>query len=242
MTFLELSSEEQVADTVKDNYINSESSYDSENYTASYDVAVDNLINPFSTGEGAIHESGYYIGKTPRSEEVEISESSMNIQTVYPIYKVNSIRYVSYDNTNPIDIDFTTYLYESSLYNVLESSNITEGKAIALKYTQGQKNITGLQYKVSKNTYIDAFNTISIRHVITAAARVTLTSEQLLNAKFIVEYVPYLNARIKYYKTNAPKLNIDTSMFQNQSANVVDARALGRKMVANIGRTGKFRL
>ena len=150
----------------------------------------------------------------------------MNIQTNYPIYKVNSIRYVSY-GTTPVDIDFTTYLYESALYNVFESSNITSGKSVALKFTQGQKNITGLQYKVSKNTYIDAFNTISIKHIITAVAAVTLTSEQLLNAKFIVEYVPYLNARIKYYKTNAPKLNINTSMFQNQSANVVDARALG---------------
>lgn len=242
IAYLPLSSEEQVSDEVEEEYCNSTSYYDSENYTASYDLSVDNMINPLADYEGVVHEQGWYIGKTIRSEEVEISETSMNIETVYPIYTINHVWYVDMskpDKKYALDL----FVYEYALYQTLVSNNQVQGKAIAMYYTQGKPNINGLNYKVSKDEYAAAENVVSIRHILQAVLGLSQEQAQALdlkNCRFIVEYTPYLNARIKYYKTNAPRLNIKTSMFQNQSANVVDARALGRKMVANIGRVGNL--
>lgn len=249
IAYLPLSSEEPVSDDVEEEYCNSTSYYDSENYTASYDLSVDNMINPLADYEGVIHEQGWYIGKTVRSEEVEISETSMNIETVYPIYTINHVWFVDMGRnpqatpTQQQKVALDLFVYEYSLYQTLASANDTQGKAIAMYYVQGKPNISGLQYKVSKNDYADAENVISIRHILQAVLGLSQEQAQALdlkNCRFIVEYTPYLNARIKYYKTNAPRLNIKTSMFQNQSSNVVDARALGRKMVANIGRVGNL--
>lgn len=237
--FLPLSSEEQVSDKVEEEYCNSTAYYDSENYTSSYDLSVDNMINPVSTFEGYMNEAGYQISKSIRSEEAEISETSMEIETVYPIYKIDKVIYINYELETP-QIDITNNVVEKAIYNTLVSSSENAGKAVNIYYTQGQNNIKGLNFKVSKNEYSAAKNLVAIKEIIKTYTGVELESEQILNGKFIVKYVPFLNARIKIYKTNAPKLNIQTSMFQNQSANVVDARALGRKMVANIGRVGNL--
>ena len=242
--FLPLSSEEQVSDEVEDEYCNSTSYYDSENYTSSYDLSIDNMINPISTKEGTISEAGYKVSKSIRSEEVEISETSMNIETVYPIYKIDSVKYINY-SLSTTEIDLTTYVVEEALYNTMVSNNVDAGKQLHIYYTQGKKNIKGLQFKVSKNKYADAENKVAIKQLIehelvNAGITTSISTDEILKGKFIVKYVPFLNARIKIYKPNAPKLNIDTTMFQNQSANVLDAVALGRKMVANIGRVGNL--
>lgn len=238
--FMPLSSEERVADTVEEEYCDTQASYLSDSYTASYDIYAENMINPLSTNEGQINEQGWYVAKTLRSEEVEISETSMDIETVYPIYRVNKLRYVDY-STNPItDADITAYLEEYALYNTEKSNQVGIGKDIHMYFTQGKRNIYGLQYKVSKNQFEDAKNKISIKKIIASVIGGDPENINLFNAKFIVEYVPYLNARIRYFKPNAPKLNIDTSMFQNQSSNVIDTVALGRKMVANLGRTSNL--
>ena len=249
-----LSSEEPVSDNVETEYCNSESYYDSENYTASFDMSVDNMINPVDTNEGFINSEGYYISKTPRSEEVEISLTSINIETTYPIYKIDKVIYVDYDSALApygTSYDITQFINEKSLYNTLVSNNVNAGKQLSLYYTQGKPNIDGLQFKVSKDKYSDAENKIAIKRILQQAlldngvpGSIANTYfddyKKILEAKFIVRYVPYLNARIKLYKTNAPKLNIDTSMFQNQSANVLDARALGRRNVAILGRIGNL--
>lgn len=252
--FFPLSSEESVSDDVETEYCNSESYYDSENYTASFDMSVDNMINPVETNEGFINSEGYLISKTPRSEEVEISLTSLNIETTYPIYKIDKVTYVDYDSALAqygTSYDITQFINEKAFYNTLVSNNVNSGKQLSLYYTQGQPNIEGLQFKVSKDKYSDAENKIAIRQILRQAllnngvpnsiANTYFNDyKKLLEAKFIVRYVPYLNARIKLYKTNAPKLNIDTAMFQNQSANVLDARALGRRNVAILGRIGNL--
>lgn len=237
--FMPLSSEEQESDSVETDYCNSTSYYDSENYTSAYDMSIDNMINPVSTYEGYISEGGYQISKSIRSEEVEISETSMCIQTDYPIYKIDSLKYVNYTFT-PSQYELINNVLEEALYNTLVSNTENSGKAVNLYYTQGKPNIYGLQYKVSKNTYSAAQTKVAIKSIIKTITQHDVEGADLLSGKFIVKYVPYLNARVRIYKPNAPKLKIDTAMFQNQSANVVDARALGRKMVANIGRVGNL--
>lgn len=237
--YMPLSSEESVSDKVEENYCNSTSYYDSDNFTGSFDMTIDNMINPIDTKEGYIKSAGYHVAKTIRSEEAEISETSMDIETTYPIYKINSIKYVNYA-LNPTEYDLSEYVQEKALYDTLESNTENSGKAICLYYTQGKSNIYGLQYKISRNTYAAALNKVAIRKIIQIVANRTLTAEELLYGKFIVEYVPYLQARIKLFKTNAPKIGIDTAMFQNASANVIDARAVGRKNVAVIGRIGNL--
>lgn len=238
--YMPLSSEEKTSNTVEEEYCNTTANYLSDSYTASYDIYAENLINPLSTNEGQINEAGWYVGKTLRSEEAEISETSMDIETVYPIYRVNKLRYIDFENNK--DIDLTNWVEEIALYNTELSNSESSGKAVHLCYQQGKRNIYGLHYKISRNSYAAADNKVSIKNVIYYASGQTIPKENinLLNAKFIVEYVPYLNARIRYFKTNAPKLNIDTSMFQNQSSNVIDTIALGRKMVANLGRTSNL--
>lgn len=237
--FMQLGSEEKESDDVEQNYCNSQSYYDSENFTASYDMSIDNMINPVSTKEGFLSESGYKISKSIRSEEVEISETSMCIQTNYPIYKIESLKYINY-NLTPTEYEIVNSVLEKALYDTLLSNSENAGKAVNLYFTQGKPNIYGLQYKVSANSYAAAANKISIKYILKTYTGIDISDEDLLQGKFVVRYVPYLNARIRIYKPNAPKLNINTAMFQNQSANVVDARALGRKMVANIGRVGNL--
>ena len=237
--FMQLGSEEKESTYVEQNYCNSQSYYDSENFTAAYDMSIDNMINPVSTKEGYISESGYKISKSIRSEEVEISETSMCIQTNYPIYKIESLKYVNY-NLSPTEYELINNVLEKALYDTLVSNTENSGKAVNLYFTQGKPNIYGLQYKISANSYAAAVNKISIKSIIKTYTGIDISTDDLLQGKFVVRYVPYLNARIRIYKPNAPKLNINTAMFQNQSANVVDARALGRKMVANIGRVGNL--
>lgn len=251
IAFFPLSSEERVSDNVEENYCNSESYYDSENFTASFDMTVDNLINPVETNEGFIKSEGYYISKTPRSEEAEISLTSMDIETTYPIYKINTVKYIDYDSSLPqSEFNIEQFINEKALYNTLVSDDTDTGKSLSLYYTQGQPNIYGLQYKVSQNQYSNAIRVVAIKNILiqalidngvpSATAQSYITDDKVLNAKFVVDYIPYLQARIKLFKTNAPKIGIDTSMFQNTSMNVIDAHALGRKNVAVLGRIGNL--
>lgn len=244
INYFPLGSEEKEAQTVSQSYVASDSMYDAENYTACYDTPVENMINSLRSNEGRIISPGSTLSKTVRSETVEINEATMEIETQYPVYKIGDqkgLEYVYYSNGTAQYLDLSLFVKEFSEYQTLSSSDQNNGKALAVYYTQGQKNIKGLQYKVEKNVYADSYNVISIKKIIAAMLGVTETDvTDIYKGKFIVRYIPYINARIRTYKTNAPRLKIDTSMFQNQSSNVLDSRALGRKMVSNINRTGNL--
>lgn len=223
-------------------FIEYSNEYDTENYTSSFNTYVDNMICPLESGQGLIHDPAYGFGRSYRSETIEISEDNLEINTQYPIYKINSVYFRRNDGTL---FNISTRVLSEALYNSFagypSSANDYSWKGFLLYYTPGGSSIKGLTYKVSSNSWAAASEKIAIKNIldwVQGAAIGTGLNFDLGKNQFIIEYIPFFNSRVITYKTNAPALRLTGSMFQNQSANIIDSTHLGRNLVSVLGRTG----
>lgn len=233
--FRPLSSEEPVAADVATEYVASTHQYDSDNYTAKLDCYVDNLVG------GAMFDPMMRVGRSYRSETVEISEDSMVIPTFFPVYKIT---HIWFDNGGTL-VDITNYILAKQVYDAIpgypQTDSDTFWKGFRLYFTPGKKNIDGLTYKVSSNKWTAASNKIAIKNVLAAGQGLPIGSEANFNIgtnRFVVEYIPFINSRVQVYKTNAPEMGIVGGMYQSQSMNVVDFAALSKNLLSTINRTG----
>lgn len=222
-----------------------------DSYATSIDSSAENLVNQLDKYSGVITEpyaSGY---KTVRTEVlyVRITDANMLIQTQYPIYSVEKLEcgYIPSNTSIIPPTDVTAYLFESSVYNSRLSSYTSEypySKAYALYYTQGQKNIYGLNFK-PEHPIDEVFENYAIFNILNRATGKTIdlplgtdnNNEYPLLA-FRVTYIPFYTSRVGQTKVNYQDYPREASLIYNQQANVIESRYYGENLKGVIARIG----
>lgn len=224
-----------------------------DSYASHLDSNVDNLVNQLSGYEAKITEpyAGGY--KTVRTETMyaRITDANMLIQTQFPIYSVKTLRcgFFTYKKgTIAKGIDLTKYVFESSIYNTQLSSYSDEypnSKAYGLMYTQGQRNITALNFK-QEDPISPIFKSYAIINMLMAETGRSDLIDEDGNADgldypllaFQIEYIPIYNSRVSQTKVNYQDYPYGAGLIYNQQANIVEARYYGENLKGAIARIG----
>lgn len=219
-----------------------------DSYASQIDSNAENLVNQLDKYAGVIVEpySGGY--KTVRTETlyVRITDENMIIPTQYPIYTIDKLEcgFIPGITNSPQNIDITAYVFESSIYNSQLSSYSDQypfSKAYGLCYTQGQKNITGLNFKVENavSSVFENYAIINILEKVTNQSVASLTKN--INypiLAFRITYTPFYNSRIGQTKVNYGDYPYAASLIYNQQANVIESRYYGENLKGAIARIG----
>lgn len=137
--------------------------------------------------------------------------------------------------------DITPYAFESSIYNSQLSSYggiYPYSKAYALVYTQGSKNITGLNFK-QDNAISPVFEKYAIINILeeVSGRSINITTEYPLLA-FRVTYTPFYSARVAQTKPYIGDMPRGSTLIYNQGANVIEGRFYGENLKGVIARLG----
>lgn len=238
-------------------YVSQQKTHDIEQFCSSLDANIDNLLNSENINE--INQSsrdtlvepfngGYQTLRT-ESGNVRITEDNCFIETKYPIGRIIKVEcgYLKKnDNENQVLVgDITPYVYESTEYGALSSfeDDYPYAKSYAIKWTYGQRNITGLNFKVD-NAVNEVFSNYSIVNIIVRKLGMNYTwwnslwgTIKLPQLQFRVTYLPLIDTRVKQTKPYTEDAN-NFSLAYNQTANVVDSKAIGENLKGAIARFG----
>lgn len=231
-------------------YIKKDVSQYVNNYVTHLDSSVENLVNQLDKMSGVIIEPYRDGAKTVRTETLyaRIEDTNMLIPTQYPIYSVEKLEYVYVDGAdNKVkSVDITPWLFEETIYNSRLSSYASQypySKMYAIYYTQGVKNIKGLNFKVPKATNTEgAWGQYSIINIIRQAMS---NNEYMGEANpnypgmsFRVTYTPFYNARVSQTKVNYKDFSRPAALIYNQTANVIESRYYGEHLKGAVARLG----
>lgn len=242
--------------TFDTDYIGHYETLDCEQYASQLDSIVSNMTNIDDETTGTMTEPFANNYKTVRAESgtLRIGDGQNNttaiIETDYPIEKIAKVICSSatyYDNgVQTINVgDITSYVYESADYDLLSSNSaeIGNSKGFALKYTQGQKNITGLTFKLP-NILGSQFSNQAILNIISSKIHTNIQTlfyvQNITELSFQVIYYPSTTARVKQSRTDITNYSMELTSIYNQSANKVDSRAYGENLKAVIMRLGNI--
>ena len=218
-------------------------------YCTSVDTNAQNLVNQldYLQGGGTITEpyvDGY---KTLRTETqyVRVSDTNGIIMTQYPVNKVEKILcgYIPPNGTQK-NIDITPYLFESVEYNSQLSSYKEDypfSKAYGLFYTQGQKNIGGLNFKVD-GAVAPAFQDYAIVNILKKATgnnNLNINSETGFPIlAFQITYKPIYSVRLSQTKPYYPEYKRQADLIYNQQSNLMETQYYGENLKGVVARLG----
>lgn len=236
-------------------YIGKTVSQLADSYASQLDAPAENLVNQLDKYSGVIvepYQGGY---KTVRTETMyaRITDENMLIQTQFPIYSVEKLA-CGYVPNNEAETypptDLTPYVFESSLYNTRlssYSSSFPNSKAFAIMYTQGQRNLTALNFK-QEHPISSVFANYAIINVIGRAAAADIDiplgpsdsprNNDYPQLAFRVTYTPFYTARVEQTKTNYKDYPVPAALVYNQQANVIESRYFGENLKGAVARIG----
>lgn len=215
-----------------------------DNWATHLDSSAENLVNQLDPFSGVIVEPYRDGAKTVRTENlyVRITDSNMLIVTQYPIYTVDKLEYVYNDGGTVKSVDITAWLFEKSVYDSQLSSYSERypfSKAFGLYYSQGSKNIGGLNFKVEAAAFED-FKNYAIVNILKQAIgesyKVDEWNYPLL--AFRVTYTPFYNARVAQSKSYYKDFTRPAALIFNQQSNVIESRYYGENLKGAIARLG----
>lgn len=213
--------------------------HDIEDYATAIDSTVDNFVNSLDTPYATMTEP--YTGgfKTVRTEKTfaRIEEGNMYIETKYPIYSIKKITCGATLSTDAIDI--TPYIFESTEYARMSSyvEVYPKSKAYALYYTQGEKNIQGLTFKVNDATG-GVFKNYAIVNILEAVSGKSVSIPNYTTLAFQIEYTPIFPARVQQSKPYIGEFKLPRTLVYNQGQNIVESQYYGENMKGAIARLG----
>ncbi len=226
-------------------YIKKDVSQVVDSYTTYLDSNAENLVNQLDKFSGVIVEPYRGGARTVRTENlyVRIEDSNMLISTQYPIYTVDKLEYVYTEGGALKSVDITPWLFEKSVYDTQLSSYAERypfSKAYGLYYSQGSKNIGGLNFKVEAAAFADFRN-----YAITNILRSATGSSSGFNANypkmaFRITYTPFYNVRVAQTKPNYKDFPRSAALIYNQASNVIESRYYGENLKGAIARIGNI--
>lgn len=235
--------------TLNENYIGNYETLDGEQYATQLDSIVSNLVNIDNEQQGTIIEPLRDAYKTVRAESgtIRINDTSAIITTDYPIEKIHKLYcgYIKIDGKDVLVGDITPYVYESAEYKLLSSTGgvFPNSKGFAITYTQGQKDITGLTFKLP-DPISPIFENQAILNIISQKIGQPIQTlfkvQNITELNFQLIYYPSTTARVKQSKSNITDYDKELTSIFNQSANKVDSRAYGENLKGTIARLGNI--
>lgn len=236
----EITIAQQYWNTILGDYISNVQSFDIEQYAIAVDSNVDNLVNSDDDNFGSVIEPYTDGFKTVRAEGgvVQLKDENVVISTQYPIERILNV-VVGYSNEDDfISADISSYVYPTAEYELLSSfSESYPSKAYALKYEVGQKNITGLSFKIP-DAISPIFSSYAIQNIIYRVNSSASTISSLQKLQFRVTYIPIINGRARQYRNNIKDVSTSTTLAYNQSSQKINARAMGEAMKGAIEKLG----
>jgi hypothetical protein len=211
-------------------------------YCTELDTTAANLVNALSGG--TIGEPDGRNRKSLRTESVNvmITENNGIIQTQFPIRDIAKLE-VSYNGQM---WDITPYVYEQAQYSANLSSYLSSypySKAYAVYYTQNEKNIRGLFFKVD-NAISPIFEQYSIVNIVSAVSGDTPDTVRSLfsnsgypSMQFSVTYTPIYSSRFSAGKQYVDGREHYTRIY-NQSENLIESLYYGENVKGAAERMG----
>ena len=225
-------------------YVVYNSKQDIEQFCSELDSNVDNLVNIDDEQSGTIIEPYFDGFKTTRTEigVVDITDSNAFIETTKPIEKIVKLEF-GFLNNNTYVGDITPYVYEKAEYSTLDSYDgvFPYSKAWALYYTQGQKNIYGLNFE-EQDAISQYFKKYAIINILERATQTTIseTKNPISKMQFRITYIPVISARIKQHKQYIGATSKKSILNYNASANKVDTDYYGENLKGAVARFGNI--
>lgn len=227
--------------------ISAKLSSDINNWCSSLNSNAENLVNQldYAGGVSINPVSGGYI--TLRSEATTLrmgQDDGSFIPTDLPIYKLGEQSRVicTYIPTlGEGEWDITPYIFEKADYDSILSSYSEVypfAKTYALYYTQGEKNINGLFFKID-SAISPALKEYAITNILRAVTGkiITLSGDDFFNIGFNITYTPVYSTRIRTVKQTAVGA-IPRTINYNQGANMIETRYYGEKLKGVVARLG----
>lgn len=228
-------------------YISHQENQDIEQFCSHIDTNIDNLVNIDNALDGTIIEpfdKGYETVR-PETTVVRITNESALIETEYPIEQILKVE-VGYLSDGTLVGDITPYIYENAKYQALSGTigTFPYSKAYAIYYTQGEKNILGLDFKLP-NPISSVFSDPAIINIIERKTnnpniQNLFNVQEFVGLAFRITYYPVINTRIKQSKTNLSEFTEEVTNIYNQTANKVDSTAYGENLKGAVARLGNI--
>lgn len=229
-------------------HIYERSSWSGNEYCGALDSTVENLLNTTDRTQGAVTEPSANTFRAVNTTDggFRISPNDgLVILTDKPIYQVTKLEfYLNLDDGNPRTVDITPYVYESAEYQTLSGytgQTYPYSKGWALEYTQGQKNIRGLDFVLNAPQGGDTFEKeYAIVNILASATGLNESNfTDYTDFLFRVTYIPYVTSRIvqrKPYLTHP----IDNVLLYNQGGNSIENEYYGERLKGTIVRIGNI--
>lgn len=219
-------------------------SYSGDDYCGAFDSYVDNMVNTQDPTQGSIVEPSANGWKTVRcSGGVQITNETAVITTDKPIYRIVKVEmgYTAGSQTTVIG-DITNFVYEKSEYDGLytgDNATYPNSVAYALVWTQGGNTISGLNTaSVSLWNFVNGFKKPAIANIANLVKSGAMSTDDVFgNLAFRVTYIPLEKVRVRQYKPYVTG-NEDIILYNQQSANTVEANYYGENLKGKIARMG----
>lgn len=220
-------------------------SQDINHYATNLDSSVDNLVSQLSWAKGVIMEpfSGGYRSVRTESMNVRITDENMLVQTVFPVYQVEKLTCAYIKDGEMITCDITPYVFESVDYNSnLSSYSVTypTSKAYGIYYTQGERNIRGLNFKVPDaiSSALQKYAIINILEAVSGENFGWFDNIDYPTLMFQITYIPIFSTRVTQTKQYIVGMQHPFALPYNQGANMIETSYYGENMKGLIARLG----
>lgn len=222
-------------------YVSSTNKFNVEQFAYSVDSNVDNFVKETDLGDSGIVEP-YISGlKTVRNEvgKVKIEDTSVLIETKYPIEKILSVTCGFIDGQNEIVGDITPYVFENAEYMTLSSisDNYPLSKGYAIRYTTGKNNIDGLSFELP-DAIDQANKDYAIINIIKKVVGRRIGRQEIQKLQFRVTYIPVISGRAKQVKSYLDGNAFMSTIAYNQSAQKVSSSEFGETIKGVVARLG----
>ena len=233
------------ADMYKTPYTGKMVCQDINHYATNLDSSVDNLVSQLSWAKGVIMEpfAGGYRSVRTESMNVRITDENMLIQTIFPVYQVEKLTCAYIKDGEMITCDITPYVFESVDYNSNLSSyseTYPTSKAFGVYYTQGERNIRGLNFKVP-DAISDILRKYAIINILEAVSGENFGWFDKIDyptLMFQITYIPIFSTRVTQTKQYIVGMQHPFALPYNQGANMIETSYYGENMKGLIARLG----
>lgn len=218
---------------------------DTANYSGSYSY----------TGDGTLIGASITLtDETGTGGNATATVTSISGNTVY--YTINNTAPALYSAVFTFSVfaplDITPYVFEASEYNSRLSSYASAypySKAYGIMFTQGQKNITALNFK-QEHPISDVFSKYAIVNILSEVSGQTINitpdnggvSGGYPLLAFRITYTPFYSARVAQTKPYYKDFPRGSALVYNQGSNVIESRYYGENLKGVIARLGNVEL
>lgn len=217
----------------------------SEDYAKNFisnvqNATVTNYNNKFSVIEPCA--DGFLSTRT-ESSLFEVSNDECIFKTRF---KIRSIIKAELNCKGNI-IDISDRIVEKAIYDLKSSydaNSSKEMKTYYLYYKQGSENIYGLSFTKEKGSFLSDKDSSkeAINNIISSSGENVDYNGYIKDLALRIEYVPWIDFKVRQYRTYLDANSEESTLYYNQQANGVDIEAFGENMHYALEKTGNEKL